>query len=202
MGLISFEQRLSQNEGVEIPMEMRWLGWVPNIKERYHAQQIRGSSVTFVVRGQDLADQLIKTGLRVLGKQYRVESFVGAWPDTICGACSGWGHGEHNCAFTETPKCALCAGLHRTDAHKYSTVGYKAGIGSVYIHLIAKCPNCKGPHGARSDQCQKKKEAMEKGRNWRGKESEPMATKGNPTLNNPNQQVTPPEEIKAPEKCQ
>lgn len=172
----------SENEGVEIPMEMRWLGRVPTIKERYHTQQIRGSSVTFVVRGQGTAERLIKSGLRVLGKQYQVEAFIEARPDTICGACSGWGHGEHNCAFSETPKCALCAGPHRTDSHRCSTVGCRAGIGLVCIHLISKCPNCKGPHGAKSDQCPKKQEAIEKGRGWRGKESGVQTAASNPTI--------------------
>ena len=172
----------SENEGVEIPMEMRWLGRVPTIKERYHAQQIWGSSVTFVVRCQGTAERLIKSGLRVLGKQYQVEAFIEARPDTICGACSGWGHGEHNCAFFETPKCALCTGPHRTDSHWCSTVGCRAGIGLVCIHLISKCPNCKGPHGAKSDQCPKKQEAIEKGQGWRGKESVVQAAAPNPTI--------------------
>ena len=113
----------SENEGVEIPMEMRWLGWAPSIKERYHAQQIRGSSVTFVVRCQGTAERLIISGLKVLGKQYKVEAFIEARPDTICGACSGWGHGEHNFAFFETPKCALCAGLVLTTVRSGSHCG-------------------------------------------------------------------------------
>lgn len=64
------------------------------------------SSVTFVVRGGEMANTIIKNGLRIMGRQYRVEAFVEARPDTICGACSGWGHGEHNCAFPGMPRCA------------------------------------------------------------------------------------------------
>ena len=41
----------SENEGVEIPMEMRWLGRVPEIKERFQNCEARGGSVTVMVRG-------------------------------------------------------------------------------------------------------------------------------------------------------
>lgn len=114
-GLDKLRQEIeAENEGVEISMQMRWLGRVPTIKERVAREGIRGSSVTFVVHGQPMADRIIKSGIRVLGRQYQVEAFIEARPDTICGACSGWGHGEHNCAFSSIPRCALCAEQHRT----------------------------------------------------------------------------------------
>ena len=180
----------SENQGVEIPMEMRWLGRVPDIKQRYKNAEARGGSVTFVVRGQEMADLIIRKGLRVLGKHYQAEAFIEVRPDTICGACSGWGHSEHNCAFPQMPRCALCARQHRTIDHECDTVGCKAPKGAVCVHLIAKCPNCKGPHGARSDSCPKKKEALEKGRNWKGKES--MVQKPAPTPTPEHQRVPEP----------
>ena len=57
------EELESENEGLEIPMAMRWLGRVPDIKERGASGAIRGSSVTFVVRGQPMADRIIKNGI-------------------------------------------------------------------------------------------------------------------------------------------
>ena len=53
----------SENQGVEIPMEMRWLGRVPDIKQRFKNAEARGGSVTFVVRGQEMADIIIRKGL-------------------------------------------------------------------------------------------------------------------------------------------
>lgn len=159
-------------------MQIRWLGRVPVIRERAATDGIRGSSVTFVVRGQPMADRFIRSGARAAGKHYQVEAFVEARPDTICGICSGWGHGEHNCSFPNMPRCALCAQQHKTADHTCPVQGCRATKGSVCSHLMAKCPNCKGPHGARSDQCPKKKEVQEKAQGWRGKEStvQPAAT--------------------------
>ena len=161
----------AKNEDLEIPMAARWLGRVPDIKDRSISEKIKALSVTFVVRGQKVATRIIKTCIRAAGRFYKVEAFVEARPDTICGACSGWGHGEHNCSFPTTPRCALCAANHRTEEHKCSVTDCRAGQGAVCIHLIAKCPNCRGPYGARSDQCPKKKEALEKAKDWRGKEA-------------------------------
>ena len=56
----------SENEGVEIPMEMRWLDRVPDIKQQFRNTEVRGASVTFVVHGQQMADRIIEQGLRVL----------------------------------------------------------------------------------------------------------------------------------------
>ena len=99
----------SGNQGVEIPMAMRWLGRIPDIKQRIKNAEARGGSVTFVVRGQEMADLIIRKGLRILGKHYQTEAFIEVRPDTICGACRGWGHGKHNCAFPQMPRCALYA---------------------------------------------------------------------------------------------
>ena len=69
--------------------------------------EVRGAPVTFMVRGQKMADRIIEKGLRVLGKHYKAEAFIEVRPDSICGACIGWGHGEHNCAFPRITRCAL-----------------------------------------------------------------------------------------------
>ena len=152
-------------------MEMRWLGRVSTIQDRVRTEGIRGASVTFVVRSQAMADHITKNGLQVLGRNYKVEHFIEVRPDTICVVCSGWGHGEHNCTFPQFPKCALCAENHRTDEHSCTVHGCQAPRGVVCIHLIAKCPNCKGPHGTHSDQCLKKKKAQCKAKGWTGKEN-------------------------------
>ena len=120
------EEIEAENDGVEIPMQIRWLGRVPDIKERAVADGIRGSSVTFVVRSQLMADKIIKNGVRAAGRHYQVETFVEVRPDSICSSCSGWGHGEHNCASPTTPRCALCAGQHKTADHECTVNECKA----------------------------------------------------------------------------
>ena len=77
------------------------------------------------------------------------------------------------------PRFALCAQQHKTADHKCTAEGCKAPKGAMCIYLIAKCPNCTGPHGARSDSCPKKKEAIAKAKGWKGKES--MVQKPAPT---------------------
>ena len=52
---------------------------------------------------------MIWDGIRILNRHYRVEAFVEAGPDTICGTCGGWGRGEHSCAPPKHPRCALYA---------------------------------------------------------------------------------------------
>lgn len=115
-------------------------------------------------------------------------------------ACSGWGHGEHNCLFPDMARCALCAGQHRTAEHKRNIKDCKAGRGSVCTHLIAKCANCKGPYGARSDQCPKKKAAQEQAKGWKGKASMVQLPAPTPTPENrrteaPEQPAEPPQDI-------
>ena len=38
-------------------------------------------------------------------------------------------------------------GEENTDEHKCSVREYRAGKGAACVHVIAKCPNCKGPVG-------------------------------------------------------
>ena len=117
-----------------------------------------------------MADKVIRHGVQAVGHHYQVEAFIEVRSDSICGACSGWGHGKYNCASTTALQCALYTGEHRTMDHRCTVNECKVPRGSVCIHLIARCPNCKGPHGTRSDQCHKKKEAQQKAMGWKGRE--------------------------------
>lgn len=112
-----------------------------------------------MAKEEKLADRIIWDGIRILNRHYRVEAFIVARPDTICGVCSGWEHGEHSCAFPKHPRCALCADEHQC------TVG--AGRGMYCPHMAAKRANCGGNRRAHSSLCPKTKEAQEKARGWR-----------------------------------
>ena len=163
------EEIEAENEGVTIPLAVIWLGKLADIKARAMRGEISASSITFVVRGEGVANRLIKNGLRIIGKIYQVEAYEEARPDAMCGTCCGWGHVEAQCAPAKKPKCALCAEEHRTEHHKCPVEGCIATRGVACVHAIAKCPNCRGPHGARSSQCPRKKEAQEAARGWRGR---------------------------------
>ena len=154
------------SEGVAIPLAVRWLGKLSEIRERAREGKITVSSVTFVVRGEEVASKLVKNGLRIMGRLYQVELYEEARPDAMCANCCGWGHIEAQCNHRREPRCALCAAEHRTELHKCPVRDCAAARGSACIHVIASCPNCKGPHGARSSQCPKKKEAQEAAKKW------------------------------------
>ena len=103
----------SQNEGFVIPMSVIWLGCLPDIRERAETNRIVALLIIFMAKGEKLANRIIWDGFRILNRHYRVETFIEARPDTICGVCSGWGHGEHSCAFPKHPRCALCEDEHQ-----------------------------------------------------------------------------------------
>ena len=70
-------------------MAARWLGCLAGIKEGAVRGQIRASSATFVVRGEKMANRIIREGIRICGRHYRVEAFIEARLDSMCGACCG-----------------------------------------------------------------------------------------------------------------
>ena len=72
-----------------IPLAVRWLGKLSEIKERAREGKITASSVTFVVRGEEVAGRLVKNGLRIMGRLYQVELYEEARPDAMCANCCG-----------------------------------------------------------------------------------------------------------------
>lgn len=123
------------------------------IKERVLKGQITASSVTFVVKGEEVASRLVSNSLRAMGKLHQVENYDEARPDAMCGNCCGWGHIETQCVHWRKPKCALCAAENRTELYRCPVEGCGAAGG---IHVMAKSPNCKGPHRTWSSQCPKR----------------------------------------------
>ena len=150
-------------------MAARRLGRPPEVMEFASKGPIKASSVAIAVRGQEETDKIIRDRLSILGRHYRVDA-VEVCPDTICEACSRWGHGEHNCASPRL-RCTLCATTHRTDEHACPVFQCEAPKGTVCVHTIAKCPNCRGPHEARSVYCPKGAKDIEKAKTWKGRAS-------------------------------
>jgi hypothetical protein len=99
-----------------------------------------------------------------------VERFEEERPDTQCANCSRWGHVESHCDVPERIRCSLCAEKHKTDQHKCQVVDCTRGAGQQCLHVIIKCPYCKGPHLCWSKACPAKQRAMEEARGWHRQE--------------------------------
>jgi hypothetical protein len=67
------EEIQAENAGVTIPMAARWLGRVPQLKERWASGIITASSVVFAVRGEDTGRKPLREGVRICGNRYTVE---------------------------------------------------------------------------------------------------------------------------------
>jgi hypothetical protein len=157
----------AENEGVVIPTQIRWLGSMSSIKDRWTRGDINASSVTFAVKGSDVANRLRKNGVKICGRMHEVEAYVEIAPDSLCTGCSGWGHIESNCPLPLNTRCAICAGSHKTSEHACPVVGCLRGKAQRCQHQTVKCANCKGPHTATSAECRKKNEAINKAKEER-----------------------------------
>ena len=110
-----------ENDGVNVPTAVRWLGRPADVKAYYVEGTIKATSITFTLVGQVTFGRLQKSGLRLLGRRYSVETFEEERPDAQRGRCGRWGHIEARC--TRDSRCALCAQKNHTDRHKHPVEG-------------------------------------------------------------------------------
>jgi hypothetical protein len=161
---------MTDNDGLDIPMSVRWLANELTVKQRTNVGSIRASSVAFAVKDRGTAIHAIRKGLFLAGRCLRAEPYLRASPDAFCDHCSGWGHLAVNCGsgtIQAPPRCAHCSRPHLTTAHTCNVLGCAEcdkRPGRICKHSAStlKCPNCKGKHSAKSDMCPKKKEAIKK----------------------------------------
>jgi hypothetical protein len=113
--------------GVIIPIAVRLLGRVPQVKGRWASGIITASLVVFAVQGEDTAHRLLKEGVRVCRNRFTVERYQEEWPDVQCSNCTKWGHINSKCDSQTKTKCNLCAEKHRTDQHQCQVVGCMTG---------------------------------------------------------------------------
>lgn len=151
----------AENDGMKIPLAVRWLARTEIIYQRWSNKQIDSSSVTFAVKGEGFVEKMIRDGVRVCGRWMRVTQYVQVGPGALCTACSAWGHIEERCAFLSMARCVWCSGLHRTKFQKCDVAGCTRPQGTPCQHMTFRCPNCKGPHSAISKECPAKRSAME-----------------------------------------
>lgn len=150
------EEIEAENEGATIPLLVRWLGKLAEIKERALKGLIRHLCGQRSGGGKPTCQKWPKgDGETAPSRDEK------ARPGAMCGNCCGWGHIEAQCAHRCKPKCAQCAAEHRTELHRCPVEDCAAARGSACVHVIARCPNCKGPYRATSSQCPNKKEAQE-----------------------------------------
>ena len=104
-GLLKPREELeAENNGMQIPAEIRWLGGA-KVRARFQANKDSSSSVVAAVLGEATFGRLCKGGVRLLGRRYEVDAFEEAWrPDASCGR---WGHITPHCRPTSAPRCAL-----------------------------------------------------------------------------------------------
>lgn len=143
------------------------MGRPEDIRRRYHEEVIEASSVRFAVSGEKASSQIVKSGLRLAGRHYRVEAYEEARPDALCGRCCRWGHIEAYCNRDSPVRCAICAGRHATKEHGCRVEGCHGKKGRTCAHTTPKCTNCGGPHVAVADGCEAKRAARQEAKGWR-----------------------------------
>ena len=122
------EELEAENSGVHIPAQIRWLGGA-KIRARFQANKDGSSSVVAAVLGEATYGRLCKSGVRLLGRRYEVDTFEEARRlDAFCSRCSGWKHIAPHC-LAAAPKCALCARDHLMTDRDCPVEGCKVGKG-------------------------------------------------------------------------
>jgi len=161
-GMAELRERIeAENEGAEIPpFSMRWMRNKAQIEQLYQAGTLpqEAASVVFKVCNKAAGNKML-VEMWVAGVRFRALPFIADRADTLCARCSRWGHSEFRCHQRGAPVCAVCSGLHRTEAHKceVSTCGKAGGICS---HTELMCPNCGGRHPAQDARCWAKQAAI------------------------------------------
>ena len=156
------EELEAENSGVSIPADIRWLGGA-KVRARFQKYRCGSSSVVAAVLGEATFGRLCKSGIRLLGGRYEVDTYGEARLDTFC---SAWGHVAPHCRTAE-PKCSICAKDHTMVDHQCPVEGRRVGRGRPRPHGEAKCANFGGPRWARADVCAAKSEARQLARRWR-----------------------------------
>ena len=88
---------MAENTRLDIPIFMRWLGHLSNIKQRKARGEGVAASVTFAIRGEDAARRAMMEGIRILGRFYRVEEYLEAKCNTPMTWPAGWAVSDVAC---------------------------------------------------------------------------------------------------------
>jgi hypothetical protein len=150
----------AENQGVVIPpFSMRWMrAWRHNEELWQRGKLPRGrASVVFKVPNKTAGQGLLRE-MWVAGNRFQAEQYIASKADSLCTICSRWGHSEFRC-HSGMPACGICAGNHRTEAHKCEVVTC-GRQGAACAHAGVKCPNCGEGHLVQDRRCRAKAAAI------------------------------------------
>jgi hypothetical protein len=99
-------------------------------------------------------------GLHFGGYNHKVDRYWETGPAEICPKCLEYEYTSFG-GCSKTPKYYIYAGNHEANEYKYPITGYSIPTGKAYIYLPIKYINYKGPHFAISNNCPKKRAAIE-----------------------------------------
>jgi len=173
------EEIEAENPGCKLLPGVKWLGNPTILRERMRTGEKTASSAVITVKGRKAARQLTQHKAMLGGIKYVVDQYIAAGPDSLCEICSRWGHLQSKCATPTMPRCALCAGKHRTDKHLCQLKGCQAKEGQNCRHTEERCVNCKGAHGAGSRECPEKRAAFARAKEERATWRERKEASGN-----------------------
>ena len=155
----------TENEGLRIPAEIRWLGRMVDIRDHFDESQGTVATAAATVLCEATESRLCGSRVRLQGRRHGVEPFEER-PDAFCSRCCGWGHIGLRYRAT-APRRSLCEGGHSTDGRRRPVEQYGAGRGHPCPHVVAMCRNRKGPHLAGSREFLEKKQARKPAAWWR-----------------------------------
>jgi hypothetical protein len=157
MGLLKRE--VESSTGILLKATPRWLINENRLQEQQEINNKRGSAIVITVSNENVAKQLIASGLRFGGAVKKVEKFWEAGPGSVCMRCCGIGHERLGSCGNRPEKCIMCAGEHQVSEHQCGVGGCSKGIGKLCVHVVARCANCQGNHQANSARCPSRQKA-------------------------------------------
>jgi len=150
------QQIVVENPRVVIPpLSIKWMRAASTIESHYQAGCFpkNAASVIFKVPSKIAASKLL-VEMWVAGNKLRALPYIPDRADTLYGRCGQWGQSEFRC-HRSCANCAICAGVHRTEQHRYEVSTY-GKVGKVCPHTEMKFPNCGGGHPTQDARCHAK----------------------------------------------
>lgn len=168
------KREVESSTGIPLKATPRWLVNEDRLKEQQETNNKRGSAIVITVSNENVAKQLMASGLRFGGAVKKVEKFWDAGPGSVCMRCCGIGHERLGSCGDRPEKCVMCAGEHQAREHQCGVNGCSKGTGKLCVHVVARCANCQGSHQANSARCPSRQKAEVQARkNKAAKEARP-----------------------------
>ncbi|RPB02243.1 hypothetical protein L873DRAFT_1802177 [Choiromyces venosus 120613-1] len=99
--------------------------------------------------GKDATEKVLRSGLSLFGRKFKVQHYLSFGPDTQCSRCLAFGHYRTKC--TGTIHCAICIQEHRAHLHSCGRSQCPTR-NKACLHTTIKCNNCNELHIATSKE--------------------------------------------------